>query len=262
MAKVLPLFSGSKGNSYYISCSGSGILIDAGRSAKQLTLALDANGVDPKTIEAIFVTHEHSDHVTGLRVFANKYDIPVFTSQGTLAALTAKKYIDAKTRCFVMGSAGVDLSTMHVDRFPISHDCAEGCGFRVDMGGKYYAHATDLGVITEAVETALTGCDVVTIESNHDVNMLAMGPYPYELKRRIMSDRGHLSNVVCSQFLPGLVKSGTKRFILAHLSQENNMPEIAYRESLNCLTDSDMLLDSDFTLDVAPVDPSGKAILF
>ncbi len=262
MAKVVPLFSGSSGNSYYVGSAGSGILIDAGRSAKQITKALDDNGIDIKTIEAIFVTHEHSDHVKGLRVFANRHDIPVFMSEGTLNALTDGGYIDGKTRCHVIQSGGVDLSTMHVDRFPISHDCAEGIGFRVDMGDRKYALATDLGYISDEVEKSLLGCDVVTIESNHDVNMLKMGPYPYILKRRIMSDKGHLSNLTCSEFLPRLVRSGTKRFILAHLSRENNMPEIAYRESLNELNANDMELMCDFTLSVAPVETDGSSVVF
>lgn len=262
MAKVLPLFSGSSGNSWYISSGGSGILIDAGRSAKQITTALESNGIDPKTIEAVFVTHEHVDHVSGVRVFANKYNIPVFSSEGTHEEMVRKNFVDEKTRCYIIGSGGVDLSTMHVDRFPISHDCAEGCGYRVDMGGSTYALATDLGYVSDEVEQALLGCDAVTIESNHDVNMLRMGPYPYVLKRRIMSDKGHLSNAVCSELLPKLVKSGTKRFILAHLSRENNMPEIAYRESLNALNENNMELHSDFTLAVAPVECDGKAVIF
>ena len=262
MAKIVPLFSGSSGNSYYVSCGGSGILIDAGRTAKQLTKALEDNSIDIEAIEAIFVTHEHSDHVKGLRVFANRHSIPVFMSEGTRNALISGGAVDDKTRCCVIQSGGVDLSTMHVDRFPISHDCAEGCGFRVDMGDRSYALATDLGYVSEEVEKALLGCDAVTIESNHDVNMLRMGPYPYILKRRIMSDKGHLSNTTCSELLPKLVRSGTKRFILAHLSRENNMPEIAYQESLNELNANDMELMSDFTLTVAPVETDGSAVVF
>ena len=130
------------------------------------------------------------------------------------------------------------------------------------MGEKSFALATDLGYISDEVEEAVTGCDAVAIESNHDVNMLQMGSYPYILKRRILSDTGHLSNAACSEFLPGLVKKGTKRFILAHLSRENNMPEIAYRESLNVLNANNMKLLNDFTLDVAPVETNGSSVIF
>ena len=262
MAKVLPLFSGSSGNSYYVSNGGSGILIDVGRSAKQITKALEDNNVSISSIEAIFITHEHTDHISGLRVFANRHDLPVYMSEGTLQEVRRGGKVDSKTRCFVIDDDGVDLSTMHVDRFPISHDCAEGIGFRVDMGSKAYALATDLGFVSDEVKSALTGCDVVTIESNHDVNMLQMGAYPYILKRRILSDRGHLSNVTCSQLLPELVRSGTKRFILAHLSRENNMPEIAYQESLNNLNINHMRLMNDFTLDVAKETTDGSSVIF
>lgn len=262
MAKVVPLFSGSSGNSYYISSGGSGILIDAGRSAKQLTAALAQNDIDIKSIEAIFITHEHSDHVKGLRVFANKHKLPVFASSGTIDELYRIGAADASTRLYVIGSEGVDLSTMHVDRFPISHDCAEGIGFRADLGGRSFALATDLGFISEEVEASLMGCNAVVIESNHDLRLLQMGKYPYYLKRRIMSDKGHLSNTVCSEFLPKLVKGGTTRFILAHLSRENNMPEIAYQESINELNANQMSLMNDFTLNVAPVETQGESVIF
>lgn len=262
MAKAVPLFSGSSGNSYYISSGGSGILIDAGRSAKQLTAALAQNNIDIKSIEAIFITHEHTDHVKGLRVFANKHKLPVFASSKTVDALYSVGAADESTRLCVIGSEGVDLSTMHVDRFPISHDCAEGIGFRVDMGSSSFALATDLGLISDEVESALMGCTAVVIESNHDVRLLQMGSYPYYLKRRILSDKGHLSNAACSEFLPKLVKGGTTRFILAHLSRENNMPEIAYSESINELNANHMSLMNDFTLNVAPVETQGLSVVF
>ena len=151
---------------------------------------------------------------------------------------------------------------MHVSRFPISHDCAEGIGFKVDTGSSTFAIATDLGIISYEVIKALTGCNTVVIESNHDLNMLQMSSYPYMLKRRIMSEKGHLSNADCSSLLPQLVKSGTSRFVLAHLSKENNMPEIAYRESLNMLNSHNMKISIDFTLDVAAAESSGLSVVF
>ncbi len=262
MAKLVPLFSGSQGNSYYLGCGGQGILIDVGRSAKQTIQALNSNNVDVSSIKAIFVTHEHSDHVKGVRVFANKFKLPVYSTQGTYYEMLSEKYIDEKTDCRIIGSEGVDLDGMHIDAFSISHDCAEGCGYRVDMGASCFALATDLGYISSGVQNALKGCDAVVIESNHDVNMLQLGPYPYVLKRRILSPKGHISNADCAALLPSLVKSGTKRFLLAHLSKENNMPEIAYRESLNELTAMGMSENVDFTLDVAPVVTNGKSIIF
>ncbi len=262
MSKLIPLFSGSSGNSYYLASGGEGILIDVGRSAKQTLKALSDNNVDPRTIRAVFVTHEHCDHVNGVRVFANKLGIPVFSTRGTYDEMIKNGYADGKTDCRIIGSGGVDLDNMHIDSFPVSHDCAEGCGYRVDLGTAKFALATDLGYVSEAVENALSGCNAVVIESNHDLSMLRVGPYPYPLKRRIMSETGHLSNEMCASFLPKLVKSGAGRFVLAHLSKENNMPEIAYREALNTLTAEGMSVDLDYTLDVAPVVTNGKAVLF
>lgn len=262
MAKLVPLFSGSQGNSCYISSGGKGILIDAGRSAKQLTAALQSNNIDISTIQAIFVTHEHTDHVKGVRVFANKYKIPVYSSLGTYRAMLRGKYVDEKTECRIIPEDGVDLDTMHVDSFLTSHDCEESNGFRVTTGSSKFALATDLGYISDEVAQGLYGCEAVVIESNHDVRMLQMGPYPYLLKRRILSDTGHLSNGSCAHFLPELVKKGTTRFVLAHLSRENNMPEIAYAESVNELSSNGMAVDSDFTMMVAPVETDGSSIIF
>ncbi len=262
MSKLIPLFSGSKGNSYYLSSGGEGILIDVGRSAKQTVKALIDNNIDVKTIRAIFVTHEHSDHVNGVRVFSNKYHIPVFSTKGTYDEMKKNGYADEKTDCRIIGSGGVDLGNMHIDKFPISHDCAQGCGYRIDLGTAKFALATDMGYISNEVEQALTGCDTVVIESNHDVRMLQVGPYPYPLKRRILSDKGHISNEACAALLPKLVRQGTRRFVLAHLSQENNMPEIAYREALNELMVQGMNVNVDYTLDVAPVVTNGKSVLF
>lgn len=262
MAKLVPLFSGSQGNSCYVGSGGKGILIDAGRSAKQIAGALNDNNIDINSIQAIFVTHEHIDHTKGVRVFSNKYSIPVISTLGTKQAMEKLKLVDEKTNCSVIQSSGVDLDTMHVDSFPISHDCAQGCGFKVTMNDVSFGIATDLGYLSDDVINALLGCDTVIIESNHDVRMLQMGPYPYHLKRRIMSDIGHLSNTVCAEFLPKLVRSGTKRFMLAHLSRENNMPEIAYQESLNALNENGMNVNCDFTLSVAPVETNGQAIIF
>lgn len=262
LAKLVPLFSGSQGNSYYLASGGKGILIDVGRSAKQLTAALQNNNIDINTIQGIFVTHEHTDHVKGVRVFANKYKIPVYSSVGTYNAMVDGNYIDDKTTCKIIGDSGIDLDTMHIDSFPTSHDCAESNGFRVTMGNSTFALATDLGYISDEAAKGLYGCDAVVIESNHDVRMLQMGSYPYLLKRRILSDVGHLSNESCAHFLPELVKKGTKRFILAHLSRENNMPEIAYSESVNELSANKMVVDSDFTLSVAPVETNGMSIIF
>lgn len=262
MAKICPLFSGSRGNSYYISSAGSGILIDAGRSAKQLENALAANSIDIDTIRAIFVTHEHSDHIQGLRVFSSRYKIKVYASHKTLSALEHLGAVNEKVDSCEIDSRGIAVDSMLIKPFATSHDCAGSVGYTVEMSdGTKIALATDTGIITEEICEAITGCNAVIIESNHDVGMLMNGAYPYQLKRRILSDCGHLSNDTCSRLLPQLVESGATRFILAHLSRDNNMPMIAESAALYELGQRGMKRNKDFTLMVAPPETCGESVI-
>jgi len=227
--KLIPLFSSSSGNCTYIGSAGGGILIDAGVSAKKIALALRDICVDPGRIGAVFVTHEHNDHIAGLRVFCERNYIPVFARAGTLRALQEAGALTANIQASVMPGGGVEVNGILVQSFRTSHDSAEPCGFQCEAeNGETFAVATDTGRLTEETQAALLGSGTVLLESNHEITMVQNGPYPYFLKQRILSDEGHLSNVACAEFLPRLLQSGTGRFILAHLSRENNTPEIAY----------------------------------
>jgi len=229
MAKLIPLFSGSSGNSAYIGGASGGVLVDAGVSAKRLCCALAGIGVDPGRVGAVFVTHEHIDHVRGLRVFCERHGIPVFATEGTLRAMERAGVLTAKMRAEPLPPGGVEANGLLMRHFATCHDAAEPCGYTCEAGeGEKYAIATDTGCLTENVKEALRGCDTVMLESNHEVTMLQNGPYPYFLKRRVLSDQGHLSNAACADFLPGLLRSGAGRFFLAHLSRENNTPQLAY----------------------------------
>ena len=253
MAKVCPLFSGSSGNSLYIGASGKGILIDAGRSAKQLETAMQANGLSMESVHSIFITHEHTDHIQGLRVLASRYHIPVYTSLGTLEALCEMGVVNGKYPANVIGYEGMCVDEMFIKPFHTSHDSRESVGYVVTApDGQKIAVATDLGYFSEEVAKALAGCELIVIESNHDVRMLQNGSYPYYLKRRILSDTGHLSNEACADVLPEFLKNGTRRFILYHLSRENNLPALAYQTSLCSLQQQGMHLGEDFELMVAP----------
>lgn len=263
MARFFPLFSGSSGNSYYIGHSEGGILIDAGVSARRLTAALIRAEVDPAKIQAIFVTHEHSDHIAGLRVFASRNRIRVFASHGTLMALEQMDVLTPQFDSFVIGQDGVETGGMRIVPFHTSHDSRESLGYIIQTSdGRNIAVATDLGYLSEEVIGAITGCDLVVLESNHDVRMLQIGPYPYYLKRRILSDTGHLSNDACASVLPRLLQSGATRFVLGHLSKENNYPELARQTALSSLTLSHAAEGSDYLLSVAPVENYGKVMVF
>lgn len=253
MARFCPLFSGSSGNSYYFGTADHGILIDAGRSARQLVRALEASGISPHAVEGIFVTHEHSDHISGLRVLASKYGIPVYGSAGTMHALESMGCLCSKFSSYALPEKGTECAGIYIQPFHTSHDCAEGYGYRLELSdGREAAVATDLGFMSQQVRDALTGVDLLVIESNHDLGMLQTGPYPYPLKRRILSDRGHLSNLSCAEELCFFAEMGTTRFWLAHLSEENNTPVLAYQTSRCSLEMAGLKEDVDYQLCVAP----------
>lgn len=258
MARLCPLFSGSSGNSYYIGTRSAGVLIDAGRSARQLENMMNLCGISPTAVQAVVVTHEHTDHISGLRVLAKKYNLPVFASAGTAAKLDTDP-----TNTHII-TADIQIAGMTITPFHTSHDSAEALGYKIKTeDGRNFALATDTGILTDEIKENLLGCDTVVIESNHDPEMLQNGPYPYPLKQRIFSDHGHLSNEACAEFLPTLARSGTKRFVLAHLSGENNKPSIARKKSLASLENAGYVNEIDFLLQTAaPENTEGKTLIF
>lgn len=260
MARLCPLFSGSTGNSYYIGSRQTGLLIDAGRSARQIEGALRQCGIDPLAVQGILLTHEHSDHIAGVRVLARKYGLRVYGSLGTLRAMAR----DLEGLEALEIAPAMVLAGMTVSPFATSHDCAQPVGYRIRTeDGRVFALATDLGYVSDEVKEHLYGADLAVIESNHDVEMLRSGPYPAYLKARILSSRGHLSNAACGEFLPGLLQSGTRRILLAHLSRENNTPALALETALAALTATGAVRDVDFVLEAAaPENPTGSSIIF
>lgn len=221
-------------------------------------------GIDPRRIAALFVTHEHVDHVLGLKVFAKRYRLPVYATAGTLAALTDGDRLDPAARCreILPGGAGVEAGGCFVTAFATPHDSRQSCGYRIRTADdRQVAVATDMGHMTDTVRRAVTGCDLVHIESNHDLEMLKTGPYPYSLKQRILGSHGHLCNDVCAGELYPLAEKGTTRFVLAHLSRQNNLPDLAYRTARSALSAKGLLEGADYLLRVAaPEDALGVMI--
>ena len=263
MARFCSLFSSSSGNAVYIGHPGGGILIDIGVSAKRTTETLNCVGASIESIGAVFVTHEHTDHVAGVRVFARTRTNKASASAGTLRGMEEQRILDGKFPVEVMPSDGVEVNDMFVRAFHTPHDSRESFGYTVEMpDGNRIGIATDIGVVTDEIMQNLLGCQLVLLESNHDVRMLQCNPnYPYPLKRRILSDEGHLCNEACAQAAVKLVQSGTTRLILGHLSKENNMPQLAYQCTNAALSQNGMEEGSDYLLRVAGVgDP--KMIVF
>ena len=253
MLRFCPLFSSSSGNSVYIGDRDGGILVDVGRSAKQTDLMLNKIGVDISSVKGIFITHEHTDHVNGLSVFAARHNIPVYAAPGTLLALKNKGVLSAKHVDIALNTDEISVAGLNIKPFRTSHDCADGRGYVITGcdGVTRAAIATDTGFVSPDLLSTLTGCKLVYIESNHDVAMLRSGPYPYTLQKRILSDMGHLSNDACADALCALVNKGTTHVVLAHLSQENNTPHLAYDTSVTTLRDMGALENRDYILKVA-----------
>lgn len=253
MARFCSLFSSSSGNCTYIGTASGGILIDAGVSAKRITEALTRRNIQPESIKAIFVTHEHADHIKGIKVFSSRHHTPVFATEGTIDGMQTACVLTDKFTCDVIPESGMEVCGMFIKRFSTPHDCNESCGYTIEMpDARRIAVATDIGHMTNEIMNAISGCDLVMIESNHDVGMLQNGDYPYYLKRRILSDIGHLCNESCADAVAQLVRSGTTRFFLGHLSEHNNLPDLAYKTSEQALLDEGVTVGKDCLLTVNP----------
>lgn len=245
--RIGTLFSGSTGNCTYIETPGARILIDAGKCTKTLLAALSEIGVSPESIDAIFITHEHNDHISALPVLSKKCRIPIY-----MVYESARKYEKNPPRelceCLCLQrdtDFSVKIGDMTVQAFPTPHDSRASVGYRITVtekneGGSSESVAlgvaTDIGYVTDCIRDGLRGCRSVVVESNHDVDMLREGPYPYDLKQRILSRKGHLSNPDCADLCAWLSLHGTVDFLLAHLSEQNNIPDIAYDETFSALS--------------------------
>lgn len=254
-----PLFSGSSGNCLYLAAGNTRLLIDAGMPAKAILTALETLGVSPAELSGILITHEHSDHIRGVGPLSRKYDVPVYANLGTWTAMESKlgEVPSRNQRVFRTGE-DFYVREIGVEPFPIPHDAAEPVGFSLLHHGRKVAVATDLGHIQQGWMRAVAGADLLLLESNHDLRMLENSRYPQYLKSRIRGRKGHLSNGDCGKALCDLVASGVRTCILGHLSQENNMPELAYQTVRDALTEQQIICGQDFRLDMAWRDRMGN----
>ena len=242
---ICSLYSGSSGNSFLIGAGEDCILIDAGKNAKRLCAAIRACGYAPEQVRAVFVTHEHSDHISALPIFLKKYPVPVHIAAACAYRLEARETAEPLlVRHPPLYTETVGPFT--VTSFPTPHDSRASVGYRVEIadGERRYrvGYATDIGYVTPEIREGLSDCQAVILESNHDPEMLENGSYPEELKRRIRSRRGHLSNPECAVLAARLAACGAERIMLAHLSRENNTPNAAYGETLGAVANEAVTL--------------------
>lgn len=244
--KIYNLYSGSEGNSTLIESGGCRILIDCGKSCLALCRALAECGVRPETVDALFITHEHSDHISAAEIFSKKYRKPIHITAPSATALRE----NATAAAVVHGLCFTEtVGDMTITSVPLPHDSAAHVGYVITTAdGDSAAVATDMGHITKECVDALRGRRHVVLESNHDRDMLISGSYPYYLKKRILSQTGHLSNAAAAKFAAYLAENGAVDITLAHLSKENNTPEIALEASGTALADIGM---GDFSLRAA-----------
>ena len=247
-----PLFSGSSGNAIYVGCDDTHILVDAGMSGTRVAKELELVGVDPHSLNGILVTHEHADHIKGIGILSRKYDLPVYATEGTWAGMMNKlgSICDKNMRIFEP-EQDFYLGSINVMPFSIPHDAGQPVGYAFELAGARLAIATDLGCVRDSWLKYVLGADAVLLESNYDPDMLMAGPYPYDLKKRIKSRKGHLSNDDAGTVAVELARSGARQIILGHLSKENNFPHLALRSCELYFRQAGLEPDVDVKLSVA-----------
>lgn len=259
--RICSLSSGSKGNATFVASEKSKILVDAGHSGRTIELLLKSIGEDARDLDAIFVTHEHGDHIKGVGVLSRRYDLPIVANEKTWLAMQAKiGPIDSKNIFVFKTNTFFHYRDMDVHAISTFHDAADPVAFVFYQNQHKISILTDTGIVTEAIKSAVHGSDAIILESNHDVDMLQTGPYPYRLKERILSDHGHLSNGMAQDMLADILLGKNENIILGHLSDENNLEDLAYNGVFSRLTNLGLKVNKDIHLQVAPKLSKGQMI--
>lgn len=261
MIQLASLFSGSSGNAVYISNGNTHILVDAGLSGKTIEESISSIGGSIHNIQAILISHEHMDHILGAGVLSRRYGIPIYANSKTWDAMRRdlKKISGECIRTFVTGEPFI-IGDIEVSTFHTPHDAAESVGFNFRYQQKKVTIATDIGHMNRTLLTSLEGSDILLLESNHDIEMLKVGRYPWPLKQRILGDSGHLCNDIAAKVVAYLALKGTRKFMLGHLSKENNFPELAYETVNSALREKSIIAGRDVYVSVARRDRASETI--
>jgi phosphoribosyl 1,2-cyclic phosphodiesterase len=249
--KVCSLFSGSSGNSTYIGTEKTHVLVDAGASMKNVVAGLGQIGIDGRDLQGILVTHEHSDHISAVGAISRRFHVPVYANEETWQAMESKLgRIDAGNRRVFYNDMDFYIQDINIQPFQIPHDAADPVGFSFSYKNKKISIVTDLGHTNSKIIKSVMDSDLVILEANHDANMLMAGPYPGYLKKRILGRKGHLSNKDSGQALLEMVKGKVTHVLLAHLSKDNNYPQLAYQTVVDILESNGVQAGRDIQVDL------------
>ena len=262
--RLCSIASGSSGNCILAGSDNSHILIDAGISGKRIREGMEEFGLKPEDVSGIFITHEHMDHIQGLGVMARRHGLPIYGTEGTLQAIrrcASLGKIDEELFHVIRADEPLTVGDLMIEPMHVSHDAADPVMYVIRHGERSAAVVTDLGKYDNYIVDKLQGLDVLLLEANHDVHMLQAGTYPYQLKRRILGDRGHLSNELSGQLLGKVLHDGFKKVILGHLSKENNYPQLAWETvRLEVTMGENPYKGSDFPMVVAKRDEVSELV--
>lgn len=253
------LYSGSSGNSIYIGTDKTKLLVDAGVSGKKIQEGLSEIGVNPNDIKGILITHEHDDHIKAAGILSRRFNIPIYANKDTWMAMeSAIGEVKSDNIRVFEKYYPFEIGDITIIPFKIPHDASSPCGYSFINENKKVSIATDIGHASEDVKNNIKDSDLILLESNHDVEMLKVGPYPYYLKRRVLSEVGHLSNEDCGKTIVDILNSRIKKVVLGHLSKTNNYPELAYRTVLSILEMNGIRDGVDVDIDIAHRERTGK----